>query len=101
MTDDALLYHWPGLEEELRQERLSAGASIAEFEHKSTLGKRVRVLCGDRGKLARTCRAVTYWMWRDRRVHDKYVFLPPYLYTVYLSPSLAGRCCTHRRLRWS
>ena len=57
------------------EERQAAGASIAEFEHKSTLGKRVRVLCGDRGKLVRTCRAVTYWMWRDRRVQDKYILL--------------------------
>ena len=63
---------------ELAASRLEAGDNILEFRE-SKLGEgfksRVRSLAGDAGTVLRECKGVLYWMWRDRRVQDKYILL--------------------------
>ena len=56
---------------ELAAERLKTAENILEFnegKQGEVFRSRVRVVCGDAGKVLRECKGVAYWMWRDKRV---------------------------------
>ena len=56
--------------QELNLQRKEFAKDALEFKNSSkgsSFKSRVKVLSGDDGKLARECKAVLYWMWRDQR----------------------------------
>ena len=55
---------------ELNLQRKEFAKDALEFKNSSkgsSFKSRVKVLSGDDGILARECKAVLYWMWRDQR----------------------------------
>jgi len=75
---------------DVAEERLKAGESITDFRFNK---KRVRVLQGDEGELARECKGVVYWMWRDKRVQDNWALLYSQMKAIELNVPLQVLVC--------
>jgi deoxyribodipyrimidine photo-lyase len=62
----------------LTEHRAAAAKDVMEFKaskHGESFKARVQELVGEPGRLRRECKAVVYWMWRDRRVQDNWALL--------------------------
>merc|ERR550517_538822 len=81
---------------ELAAERLKTAENILEFNESKqgeVFRSRVRVVCGDAGKVLRECKGVAYWMWRDKRVQDNWALLYSQKVALELNVPLHVLCC--------